>query len=188
MEECLISRCLPFVLTSPCAACSCTSWSSCSRGLCSASEAGRMWDTSCHWLVSCRSLPHSRGTDFSLLRASRSRSRSRWCIAKPSRYVGSGNGRWRPGDGGLWQPVAATITDKAAHATVKHALETNGARQAFAKEGDACGGRASSGEKRANLWLGFLRFRLILTKLGDKRGVVHGQDLRRMRLDETSLL
>ena len=44
----------------------------------------------------------------------------------------------------------------AAHATVKHALETNGARQALAKEGDACGGRASSGEKRANLRLGFL--------------------------------
>jgi hypothetical protein len=71
----------------------------------------------------------------------------------------------------------------AAHATVKHALETNGARQALAKEGDACGGRASSGEKRASLRLGFLFLllsdscrRKVLSKL-----LVECVVLRRMR-------
>jgi hypothetical protein len=95
-------------------------------------------------------------------------------MSQPSRRGGSGDGR--RDHGGLWQPVAATITDKAAHATVKHALETNGARQALAKEGDACGGRASSGEKRANLRLGFL-----LLLLSDSAWVAHVRDHLRPR-------
>ena len=51
------------------------------------------------------------------------------------------------------------------------------------KEGDACG-RAASREKRANPRPVVL---LPLKKLGDKSGVAHVQNLRRMRLDETCL-
>jgi len=82
-----------------------------------------------------------------------------------------------PASGNLLQRRSPT----AAHATVKHALGTNGARQALAKEGDACGGRASSGEKRANL-----RLDVLFLLLRDSAPVAHGRDhLRRMRPDES---